>query len=68
MKKPTQTEVILGTLLIANILVSLWLYQAVTTQGKRIQALERDDAIKQQVDNLGKKYESLKDRVQGFFK
>ena len=68
MKRPTRIELILGLFLSANILITLWLYQQVSAQGKRIQTLERDDAIKQQVDNLTTKYDNLKNRIQGLFK
>ena len=66
-RRPTNPELILGSLLIANILFSVWLYQTVSRQEQRIRVLERNDVINQQVDKLNDKYEGLKDRIQGLF-
>ena len=66
-RRPSNPELILGLLLVANILFSVWLYQQVTRQEDRLRTLERNDAINQQVDKLNEKYEDLKNRAKDFF-
>jgi peptidoglycan hydrolase CwlO-like protein len=67
MKRPTNTEIILGLLLFANLLFSIWLYQTIQRQDDRIKNLERNDKVIQSVKNLENKVDSIKDRVQGWF-
>jgi hypothetical protein len=66
-RKLTNTEIVLALLLVANLLFSIWLYRITADQSARIKTLERDDAVKQQVQKLNDKYDNLKDRIQGLF-
>jgi hypothetical protein len=67
MKKLTRTELILGALLAVNLVISFALYQRIQSQDQRLHALERDDAVKQEVQSLNSKYNSLKSRIEGLF-
>ncbi|MDF2460855.1 MAG: hypothetical protein K0S68_258 [Candidatus Saccharibacteria bacterium] len=63
-RRATSIEIILGLLLIANIIFSFYLYRVVTDQRARIEALERNDAITQQVDKLQQKVDELKAKAE----
>jgi peptidoglycan hydrolase CwlO-like protein len=63
-RRATTTEIILGLLLVANIIFSFYLYRVTTDQEARIKALERNDAITQQVDKLQQKVDELKKKAE----
>jgi peptidoglycan hydrolase CwlO-like protein len=63
-RRPTGTEIFLGILLVANVIFSFWLYRIVTDQQARLEALERNDAINQQVDKLQQKVDELKAKAE----
>lgn len=56
---------VLIVVVILNAFVTLYLFKTVASQQRRIDSLERNDAIKQQVQNLNSKYDGLKDRLKG---
>jgi len=58
---------ILVAIILINALVTAYLFSVVQDQNRRIQILERDDQVKQSIDTLNTKYNSLKDRVQRLF-
>jgi hypothetical protein len=57
-----------AVLLVINLLVNLYLWQKVTSQEQRINALERNDKITQSVKNLDTKIDGITDRIKGWFK
>ena len=66
-RRPSRFEIGLICIILLNALVTAYLVNTVRDQDRRIHALERNDKITQQVDNLNHKVDSLKSRVEGFF-